>query len=64
MNRDAKYKPVSIKIYCPACGQTITRNEWMDYGMHLRCTQSYKKQNQENTMLRKEIRTLRVQKVS
>lgn len=49
---DEKYKPVSLKIFCPVCEQAITRNEWMDYGMHLKCTQFYQRQQSEKTMFR------------
>ena len=39
MNRDEKYKPTVLKIVCPICGQSIERDEWNDYGMHLICSQ-------------------------
>jgi hypothetical protein len=62
MIRDAKYKPVSIKIYCPACGQTITRDEWMDYGMHLQCTPFFQRQQSEKTKFK--IRNKQLEKCS
>lgn len=41
MIREEKYQPQTLNTYCPACGNLIDKNEWNDYGMHLRCTEYY-----------------------
>lgn len=39
--REQKYQPQYLAKYCPVCGLEVSRCEWGDYGMHLKCTEYY-----------------------
>ena len=40
---DDKYQPKALRLFCPVCGRIVSLEEWRDYGMHLYCTEHYKK---------------------
>jgi NAD-dependent DNA ligase len=46
--REQKYQPLYLVKYCPACGLEVSRGEWGDYGMHLRCTEYYQAKKQRS----------------